>query len=181
MLKLKHSLSGKFMVLSKNTFFKKRENNQLTPDLSPLDKSDSARPEMAPEKSFEASQPERQPSYTPLSREKIDQPAASQPVSVQSSAPQPQLAEIEDILQENMADVYFNMSQAQRQLFKEEGERTAKEIGSLIASGKSVAVKVLELIKKWLRFIPGINKFFLEQEAKIKTDKILNIANPYHK
>jgi len=58
-------------------------------------------------------------------------------------------------------------------MFKEEGERTARQIENVIAIGKSMAVKILELLKNWLRLIPGVNKFFLEQEAKIKTDKIL--------
>jgi len=29
----------------------------------------------------------------------------------------------------------------------------------------------------WLKILPGVNKFFLEQEAKIKTDKILALKN----
>ena len=35
--------------------------------------------------------------------------------------------------------------------------------------------KVVNLIKKWLTMIPGVNKFFLEQEAKIKTDEIVKL------
>ena len=35
--------------------------------------------------------------------------------------------------------------------------------------------KIIDVIKKWLSIIPGINKFFLEQEAKIKTDKIMEL------
>jgi len=27
----------------------------------------------------------------------------------------------------------------------------------------------------WLKLIPGVNKFFLEQEAKIKTDEVLKL------
>jgi hypothetical protein len=36
--------------------------------------------------------------------------------------------------------------------------------------------KILALIRDWLKLIPGVNRFFLEQEAKIKTDKILLAA-----
>jgi len=36
--------------------------------------------------------------------------------------------------------------------------------------------KALGLIRDWLRIIPGVNRFFLEQEAKIKADKISDIA-----
>ena len=42
--------------------------------------------------------------------------------------------------------------------------------------GFRVKVKrVLELIYEWLKTIPGVNKFFLEQEAKIKTDEIMEL------
>jgi len=30
-----------------------------------------------------------------------------------------------------------------------------------------------------LKLIPGVNKFFLEQEVKIKTDKILKTKNKF--
>jgi len=35
---------------------------------------------------------------------------------------------------------------------------------------------IMELVYEWLRMIPKVNKFFLEQEAKIKTDKLLKYA-----
>jgi hypothetical protein len=36
--------------------------------------------------------------------------------------------------------------------------------------------KIFVLIRAWLKIIPGVNRFFLEQEAKIKTDKILFVT-----
>jgi hypothetical protein len=100
----------------------------------------------------------------------------AEPIKITKS---PLVQEIENILSENLEDLYFNMDEAHQRLFKEEGEKTAFEISHVIALGKSVAAKVLELIKQWLKFIPGINKFFLEQEAKIKTDKIININSKH--
>jgi hypothetical protein len=41
------------------------------------------------------------------------------------------------------------------------------------------AKKVVELIRDWLLTIPGVNKFFLEQEAKIKTDRVLELEQTY--
>ena len=46
----------------------------------------------------------------------------------------------------------------------------------MIETGKAVGRKILKLIRSWLKLIPGVNKFFLEQEAKIKTDKIVDLA-----
>ena len=40
------------------------------------------------------------------------------------------------------------------------------------------ARKVLKLIKGWLKMIPGVSRFFLEQEAAIKAQKIMEIAAP---
>jgi hypothetical protein len=33
--------------------------------------------------------------------------------------------------------------------------------------------KIVQAIVEWLKLVPGINKFFIKQTAKIKTDKIL--------
>ena len=85
------------------------------------------------------------------------------------------LRKIESILEGDLDDVYFRLDEAHQRLFKEEGERAAKQIEAVLATGKSIAVKILAIIKKWLQVIPGINKFFIEQEAKIKTDQITRI------
>jgi hypothetical protein len=85
------------------------------------------------------------------------------------------LKQIESVLQDDLEEIYFNMDEAHRNLFKAEGERVSKEIEHVVTTGQNIAMKVLELIKGWLKLIPGVNKFFLEQEAKIKTDKIINI------
>ena len=37
------------------------------------------------------------------------------------------------------------------------------------------AKKIFQLILEWLKLLPGINRFFLEQEAKIKTDRIIHL------
>lgn len=97
--------------------------------------------------------------------------AAPAKPSVKSIAMQ----KIENILEENLEDVYFHLDAAHQRLLKEEGERAARQIETILLAGKSVAVKILAIIKKWLQFIPGVNKFFLEQEAKIKTDKIIRL------
>jgi len=59
--------------------------------------------------------------------------------------------------------------------FKQKGEETAGKIRSMVETAKENARKIFDLIRDWLRVIPGVNRFFLEQEAKIKTDKILRL------
>ena len=60
--------------------------------------------------------------------------------------------------------------------FKLKGEEVARNIEQVVAAGKSKAKQILHWIKDWLKLIPGVNRFFLEQEAKIKTDKIIGMG-----
>ena len=46
----------------------------------------------------------------------------------------------------------------------------------MLAAGRLKFREVWKLIRDWLRVIPGASKFFVEQEAKIKTDRIIRIA-----
>jgi len=98
--------------------------------------------------------------------------APAQPVA---PAKDKTLQKIEDILGEDMTDVFLKLPPDKQKLFKEKGEETASLIKQMIDGAKVNTKKIFDLIKKWLRLIPGINQFFLEQEAKIKTDKILNL------
>ena len=88
----------------------------------------------------------------------------------------PVLKKVEAILEEDLADTYAQLSPALQQQFKKKGEVTATAIQQMVASAKVQAKKVLKLIVDWLRVIPHVNRFFLEQEAKIKTDRILALA-----
>lgn len=86
------------------------------------------------------------------------------------------LVKIEKILEEDLESFYFSMPPDKQLAFKEKGEETASKIEKMVEAGKAVARKILKLIRAWLKIIPGVNKFFLEQEAKIKTDKVMAMA-----
>lgn len=73
------------------------------------------------------------------------------------------------------------MTPAQQRVFKVEGERTATAIRRLLEQLKVRAKTILDLIRRWLRVIPGVNKFFMEQEAKIKTDKVMALHDQLHR
>lgn len=83
--------------------------------------------------------------------------------------------QIEKILEKNLEDVYLNMPLAKQREFKIAGEQAARAINTLLNQAKTGLKKIIDLIKKWLLIIPGVNKFFLEQEAKIKTDEIIKL------
>jgi hypothetical protein len=83
------------------------------------------------------------------------------------------LVQIEHILQEDLMSVYQQLDPKHQAKMKLEGEKAASKIDQLIRSTKVTAKKVLDIIRNWLKSIPGMNKHYFEQEAKIKTDKIL--------
>ena len=87
-----------------------------------------------------------------------------------------QLVKIEELMAEGLAEAYHSMTPEQQQKFREKGEETAKEIVNLMDKLKLTAKKALSLIRGWLKIIPGVNKYFLEQEAKIKTEEIMRYA-----
>ena len=85
--------------------------------------------------------------------------------------------EIDKILADGLHETFLNLSPKKQQEFKLEGEKTTVKINLLLDKTKIKVDKIIDLIRKWLKIIPGINQFFLEQEAKIKADKIINIKD----
>lgn len=85
----------------------------------------------------------------------------------------PMISNIEKIMEEGIADAYQELTAIQKQQFKIKGEETARAIKKLLKETKVKVKKVFELLFEWLKLLPGINRFFLMQEAKIKTDKII--------
>ncbi len=115
----------------------------------------------------------------------LEQPIVQQPVSQVVPASSERTAvrakdafeeQIEDILEEDLTDVFLAMSPKDQQLFKAKGEETTSKIRELLNLTKDQTKKIFDLIRAWLKIIPGVNRFFLEQEAKIKTDKIKHLS-----
>lgn len=83
--------------------------------------------------------------------------------------------EIEKVLEKDLGEIYISLPEDKKRDFRTVGEQTAMQINGLFNQGKIKIKKIIYLIKKWLALIPGINKYFLEQEAKIKADEIMKI------
>jgi len=86
-----------------------------------------------------------------------------------------QAAAIDNILAEGLSEIFLKMSPAEQAEFKQQGEKTVVEINKLLSRTRVQINKIISLIRKWLQLIPGVNRFFLEQEAKIKADKIIRL------
>ncbi|MDP3900142.1 MAG: hypothetical protein Q8Q23_03625 [bacterium] len=87
------------------------------------------------------------------------------------------IKQIEEVLSHDLEDIYFQLAPPLQMKFKKKGEETANEIKSLMEKTKVNVRKIADLIIDWLRIIPGVNKFFLEQESKLKTDEILRLKD----
>ncbi len=91
-----------------------------------------------------------------------------------------EVEEVEDILEDDLENIYTELDPNTQKTFKEQGEETAKQIVVTIHKLKHHTRKIIKLISSWLKIIPGINKLFVEQEAKIKTDKIEEEISHHH-
>lgn len=136
-----------------------------------------ALPEQAPEHEW-------QPDWLEPTETQAEQPTAA-PAPVRPTAPKliPSqslfVREIEQIMAADLDQSYRELDAPTQAKFKQVGETTANTIADLLAQTKVQTKKILELIVNWLRIIPGVNTFFLEQEAKIKTDKLLALRRPH--
>ena len=83
---------------------------------------------------------------------------------------------VERILEQNLWDLYFALPQGSREKFKAEGEKAAATLRAAIEGKKVKPNQVLGAVHKWLKTIPRVNPYFLEQEAKIKTDQVMDLV-----
>lgn len=86
----------------------------------------------------------------------------------------PLLSQIEGILSENIGDIYAQLPEEKREAFRIKGEEIAGKIHVMIITAKIKVHQILKLVSEWLHMIPGVNVYFLRQEAKIKLDKIMD-------
>lgn len=128
---------------------------------------------------------EKQPEIKPQEKLESDYGRATAPVPVQrDDTPQPlggsksqELVEIENILSEHLESLYASLPDDQKPLFREKGEEAAKKIETLLDQAKIKVKQILEVIINWLSVVPGINKFFIEQQAEIKMNKLIALHN----
>lgn len=136
------------------------------------------KPEIKPEK------PEAAPEAAPEAPKEIPAAETAPPAAPPAPAPaapvlpakDPEVVAIENLLSAGLDDLFRKMPPELQKEFQAKGEETASKIKQMIDTAKLKAKSVLELIKDWLKLIPSVNHFFLEQEAKIKTDKVMEYS-----
>lgn len=108
------------------------------------------------------------------------------PAPKQAVAPAPEQKDkyrvrVERVLEQNLWDLYFALPQGTREKFKAEGESAAVSLRAAIESKRVKPNQVLKPVLRWLKTIPRVNPFFLEQEAKIKTDQVMALVQERRK
>lgn len=82
---------------------------------------------------------------------------------------------VEHVLEEGLEPLFLELNDQDKQKFKALGETTAIKIAGLLQQAKVRLSEILILIKEWLNSLTGISKFYVEQEAKIKAEKLLKL------
>lgn len=119
---------------------------------------------------------ERQPDVQP-----VDLVPPPNPVPI-SLAVQPStdvlVKSVENTMAEGLEEAYKKMDPALQQQFKQTGEETANAISKLLQQSKIQVKKIVTLLLRWLRLIPRVNPYYLEQQAKIKADALVALKHP---
>lgn len=112
-------------------------------------------------------------------RSSVSLPPSASPLGPVATSSDPRagvLKQVEGLLADGLQGLYMSLPDARRAAFKQTGELVANKITDMIMYGKARAKEIWKLIGEWLRAVPGVNRYFLEQEIKIKTDRIMMFA-----
>ena len=107
------------------------------------------------------------------------EPTSGEPTAPsQAGAPaDPTVVEIKKVLGQGLGPAYYQMDPQHQQHFLAEEETAALKIKMMLVTGRIRAKKIFKIVFNWLRLIPLVSTFFLKQEAKIKTDRILQLKD----
>ncbi len=99
--------------------------------------------------------------------------------SVVSELNQENYRKIEEILEADLAEAFSQMPPAVQADFKETGETVIREILKFLPRPEKKSGKINDMIANWLKKIPKVNRFFVIQEAKNKTEAILAVFSTH--
>ncbi|MEI7512725.1 MAG: hypothetical protein WCK01_04700 [Candidatus Uhrbacteria bacterium] len=87
--------------------------------------------------------------------------------------------EVEKILEAGLGEYVTEMPEEARLRFLKKGGEVAAQLSIMVRSLNMHVSLVVKLLKEWLLTIPGVNKYFIEQEAKIKADMIIDLIDQH--
>jgi hypothetical protein len=116
----------------------------------------------------------------PLEQAPVTKVIEGQPTTAAAlppAAPKDEITvEVEKILEDGLGEHFSKLKPEEQKIFKQKGEQTSKELAGMVRGLQVKMKRALQLVRDWLLCIPGINKFFLEQEAKIKVDRLVDLV-----
>jgi ElaB/YqjD/DUF883 family membrane-anchored ribosome-binding protein len=152
---------------------KERKEQILRPEIGSQEAQEVQKsPETAAEQPVESSNSAAKERALEVKKQVKERPARSRQKPLQQKSEV--VKAVEEILSDGLLDVYLELPKEDQEKFKEKGEEVAQKIGEMVEHGRIRIKKVLDWIKSWLSMLPGMNAFFLEQEAKIKADRIIS-------
>ncbi len=115
---------------------------------------------------------------TPLTQASTESVAAAAPVVEQAPVVQEDevVLEVEKVLEEGLGEYVEAMPEDAQKRFRVKGREVSTQIARMVRSLKIDLHQTITLIRDWLLTIPGVNRYFLEQEAKIKTDNLVTLT-----
>ncbi len=131
------------------------------------------------EAKLESEAVQAQPAVQVVAQEPATDPVPATPAVI--AVPPDKLAEdVQKILEDGLEEAIVAMPEDAKQRFLQKGKEIGTIVSDMVRRYKVEVKRVLHMLKEWLTAIPGINKFFLEKEAKIKTDRILELERVQH-
>lgn len=116
---------------------------------------------------YSSSKVESESDPTPLTRV-ITPPLPS----IQKS---PITQKVEGVLEQDLEELYAELSDADKVIFKKRGEEAASVIVLLLQGAKVKVKQIFDTIVAWLKYLPGVSASYIIQEAKIKTDQLMKL------
>mgnify|MGYP000019879445 CR=1 FL=1 len=163
----------------------KEDKEKISPGVSPESPdSEPGSPEEKRERTQEqAPEVEKGEDKEKIEKEQRESSALEEKKEVSPSAetlPQEQskerVKEVEKVLEEDLEEVYTELGDKAKAELKSSGEELTQDINTMLERRNLDPNKLHKRIKKWLSQL-NTNKHFLDQEAKKKTDKILELRN----
>lgn len=84
--------------------------------------------------------------------------------------------EVEKLLEKDLANTYTALPDKIKPFFKSHGEKIAQTVTGMIKNNTFDGGIVMDMVDEWLKLVPKSNSFYLEQEAKLKTDALVKYA-----
>lgn len=151
---------------------KTQQNTESIPERREQDISLETGVESEPRPERAAIESETEPADVPASASVVDDTDASSKAAASVDPETIELKKIENTLSEGLIDAFSALPPKKQAVFKQRGEETAVKLRVLLKKAHVKLSEVVSLIFQWLKTLPGVNKFFVEQQAIIKAQRL---------